>query len=328
MSDSVKVSVVFSFYNEEDVLAELVGRTRRVFREELADVVGDYELVFVNDVSTDGSLALLLELAKGERDLKIVNMSRNFGVSPCVLAGMQFASGDAVIYLDADLQDPPEVIPRLVRCWLDEGVDVVHTQRLSRAGESRVKLALTKMGYAILNKVATIDLQPEVGDFKLLSRRVAKELVKLREKQPFTRGLVRWVGFRQTTVAYRREERFAGCTKFPVTGRRVITNFLDSALISFSDAPLKLSLLLGFVVSFGAFGYLLAVFLMKFLHWSLPGWSAIMATMLLLGGIQLFTMGMLGLYIHAIYLETKNRPNFIVESTHGFAGAGSAVDGE
>lgn len=314
----MKISVVFSFFNEEDVLEELVTRVRRVFREELAQVIDDYEMVFVNDVSTDRSLEILLRLSQGNRDIKIINMSRNFGVSPCVLAGMAHTDGDAVIYMDADLQDPPEVIPRMVKLWLEEGCDVVHTRRLSRAGESKLKMLITKIGYSILAQASNIKLQPEVGDFKLLSRRAVDQLLRLKEKKPFTRGLVNWIGFRQTTVTYHRDERFAGDTKFPVMGWKVISNFLDSALISFSDMPLKLALLVGFLVSFGAFVYLVLIFVMKYLNWSLPGWSAIMATMLMLGGIQLFTLGMLGLYINAIFIETKNRPNYIIESTHGF----------
>jgi dolichol-phosphate mannosyltransferase len=157
-----------------------------------------------------------------------------------------------------------------------------------------------------------------VGDFKLLSRRAVNQLVRFREKKPFTRGLVNWIGFNQTTITYHREERFAGNTKFPIFSWGVISNFLDSALISFSDVPLKISLLVGFLVSFGAFSYLIVILIMKYLNWSLPGWSAIMATMLMLGGIQLFTLGMLGLYINSIFIETKRRPNYIIDSTFGF----------
>ncbi len=319
MIDKRTVSVVISFFNEEEVLEELVSRLRKVFRDDLKDVISNYDLILVNDVSTDRSLEILMKLAQNERDIKIINMSRNFGVSPCVLAGMEYSSGDAVIYMDADLQDPPEVIPEMVKTWLDgEKVEVVHTKRLSRAGESKIKLLITKLGYSILAKVSNIKLQPEVGDFKLLSRRVVNELVRLKEKKPFTRGLVNWIGFNQTTIYYHREERFAGDTKFPVISWKVVNNFLDSALISFSDVPLKLTLLLGFLVAFGSFGYLVIIFVMKYFGWSLPGWSAIMATMLMLGGIQLFTIGMLGLYINAIFLESKNRPNYILESTYGF----------
>lgn len=311
--------MVFSFFNEEDVLEELVSRVRNVFHRELKDRVDSHEMIFVNDRSTDGSLALLQQLANENDDIRIINMSRNFGISPCVFAGFEYSSGDAVIYMDADLQDPPEIIPQMVNLWIDSReTDVIHTKRSSRAGESRIKLLITRIGYAILHKASSITIQPEVGDFKLLSRRAVNQLIRFKEHRPFTRGLVNWIGFNQTTILYNRDKRHAGDTKFPVFSWGVISNFLDSALISFSDAPLKISLLLGFLVSFGAFGYLVIIFIMKYLNWSIPGWSAIMATMLLLGGIQLFTMGMLGLYINAIFIEAKKRPNYIVESTFGF----------
>lgn len=315
----MKISVIFSFFNEEDVLEELVARVRSVFRNDLSERITAHEMIFVNDRSTDGSLALLRNLAEGHNDIRIINMSRNFGISPCVFAGFEHSTGDAVIYMDADLQDPPEVIPQLVNLWFEnQNLDVVHTKRTSRAGESKVKLLITRIGYAILHKVSHIAIQPEVGDFKLLSRRAIKQLIRFKEHRPFTRGLVNWIGFNQTTITYHRDERFAGETKFPVFSWGVISNFLDSALISFSDVPLKISLLVGFLVSFGAFCYLSIIFFMKFMHWSIPGWAAIMATMLMLGGIQLFTLGMLGLYINSIFIESKKRPNYIIESTFGF----------
>ena len=166
------LSVVFSFRNEEEVIPELISRLRKVLgTEKNKSLVKDYELIFVNDASTDHSLEILLAEAQNQKDVKIINMSRIFGVSPCVMAGMQYARGDAVIYMDADLQDPPEFIPKLLRAYREQKVDVVHTVRKSRAGESRLKLLITKLGYFILKKVSSIDIQPQVGDFKLLSRR-------------------------------------------------------------------------------------------------------------------------------------------------------------
>jgi polyisoprenyl-phosphate glycosyltransferase len=207
----------------------------------------------------------------------------------------------------------------MVKQWLaDPSLDVIHTRRLSRAGEPAYKLWLTRLGYFILSKASNVKIQSEVGDFKLLSRRAVDQLVKMKEKRPFMRGMVNWIGFNQRTIDYQREPRFAGKTKFLPYSWAVISNFIDSALISFSDLPLKLSLLLGFLVSFCAFCYLFVVFFEKYIGISLPGWSAIMATMLMLGGVQLMMIGVLGLYINAIYIETKQRPNYIVESTYGF----------
>ena len=318
MNKKPKISVVLSFCNEEENLEELVRRLRNVFRVDLKDVIDNYELIFVSDASTDRSIEILLSLAKGSEDIKLVNMSRNFGVYPCMLAGMKYSSGDAVVYLDSDLQDPPEFITEMVKAWLNEKVDVVHTKRLSRAGESKIKLWITNIGYFILRKVSNIHIEPNVGDFKLVSRRTVNELLKLGEKNPFVRGLVNWIGFKQTTIDYHREARFAGETKHPVYSWKVIKHFLDHALISFSDIPLKVSLFIGFFISFGAFCYLVIVLIMSLLSLPVPGWAAIIATVLILGGIQLFAIGVLGLYINAVFLEAKNRPNYIVDNTYGF----------
>ena len=314
MNKKMLISVVLSFRNEESVIPELISRLEKNL--ELAGV--DYELIFINDDSTDRSREMLTERCKSDRHIKLINMSRNFGIFPCVLAGFEYSSGDAVIYMDADLQDPPEVIPQMIKIWLEEKAEVVHTKRASRAGESKIKLWVTKLGYFILNHVSNVHIEPEVGDFKLLSRRAVKELMKMKEKKPFTRGMISWIGFNQKTLSYQREARFAGATKFPIFSWGVLSNFLDSALISFSDIPLKISLFLGFLVSFGAFCFLILVLTLKVMQVPVSGWTAIMASILVLGGFQLLTIGVLGLYINSIYLETKGRPNYIVESTLGF----------
>ncbi|MEI8064261.1 MAG: glycosyltransferase family 2 protein [Verrucomicrobiota bacterium] len=311
--DNPVISVVLSFFNEEENIPELVRRLRAVLPPDRS------ELIFVNDVSTDRSLELLKELAVGHTDIKIVNTSRNFGASVCVIAGMRHAKGDVVIYMDADLQDPPELIPTLIETWrADLEVEVVYTTRRTRAGESSLKLLLTRLGYRILHTVSDIELVPNSGDFKLLSRRVVNELLKLNEQKPFVRGMITWVGFKQVQVFYDRDARHAGETHYPVLGWRVISNFLDSALISFSDVPLKIALLLGFIVSVGAFIWLIGVFVMRVFGYTVGGWAAIMTTMLVLGGVQLLTIGMLGLYINAIFRETRHRPTYIVKDTFGF----------
>ena len=263
-------------------------------------------------------MEILLSEAKNNNDIKIINMSRNFGVSPCVLAGMQYAKGDALIYMDADLQDPPELIPEMINAYRRQKAEVVHTKRKSREGESRLKLLITKLGYSILKKVSSVNIQAEVGDFKLLSRRAVDYLIQLKEKRPFIRGLINYIGFKQITIEYAREKRFSGETKFPVLSKKVMSNFLNSALISFSDAPLKLISLMGFFVSIATFLILIYVLVQKFLGHNLPGWTAIMVAMLFLGSLELLAIGILGLYINSIFLETKGRFNFIVESTFGF----------
>ncbi|HAO92842.1 MAG: hypothetical protein A2X99_08970 [Deltaproteobacteria bacterium GWB2_55_19] len=312
------ISIVLSFRNEEANIPELVRRLQKALKATGCA----YELIFVNDASTDGSQRLLMELRKNDAAIKIINMSRRFGSTPCVLAGMRLAKGDAVIYMDTDLQDPPELIPELVSKW-KEGADVVYTTRVARDGENPLKMWITKKAYRVLRLFSEIDLPVDSGDFKLLDRRVVKEVLKLKEKDAFMRGLVSWVGFRQVQVFYSREKRFAGDTHYPFFGLGPISAF-TSGLTSFSLAPLSLSLIIGFLVSVGAFMYLVAIIVMKFMDMNLPGWSAIMATMLFLGGTQLFTVGILGIYIGRIYNENKKRPNYIIESTSGFEQAKDA----
>ena len=318
--DAPSLSIVLSFANEEEVLPEAIHRLRFVLGKECErGTISRYEVVFVNDASTDGSLAILLDAARDADDIRVINMSRNFGVTPCVLAGLDYASGDLVVYMDVDLQDPPEVIPEMLQAWRAAGgADVVHTIRRSRSGESWFKLAITRQGYRILKFVSSVPIRVEAGDFKLLSRRVVDELQRLPEKRPFMRGLVAWVGFKQTEICYDRQPRRAGKTKFPVFGAKVIQNFLDSALISFSDIPLQLATLLGLLTSLAAFVFLIDIVVEKFLGRNIPGWSAIMATVLFLGGAQMLFLGIQGRYLAAIFLEAKGRPNYIVESTHGF----------
>ena len=260
-----------------------------------------------------------MELAQGYEDIRVINMSRNFGVSTCVLAGMEMAKGDLIVYMDADLQDPPEVIPQMLAAKsAGQGFDVVHTVRLSRAGEPRIKLLVTRLGYFILKYVSTVDLQIEAGDFKLLSRRAVDQLIQLREKRPFLRGLVCWIGFPQTTIHYHREARGSGRTKFNVFSLQVIRNFFASALISFSDVPLQISSVLGVVVSLGALIYGGIVLMMKLKGVQPPPWSGLTVALMFLSGVQLLTLGLQALYISAIHAECKRRPNYIVESTFGF----------
>ena len=312
-----KVSVVLSFYNEETVIPELLSRMRAVFGSLIETKrIRDYELVFVNDDSTDGSLKCLQkELDRG--DIVVVNMSRNFGVSECVMAGMGYSTGDAVIYMDADLQDPPEVIPMLIEAWqTDEEAEVVYTTRTRRDGEHWLKMFVTKLGYRFINSISEINLQIDSGDFKLLSRRAVDNVLQLKEDKPYMRGLVSWIGFKQVQVLYERLERFDGRknSKMNVFSRKVLYYWLDRALISFSDAPLKVMLLLGFILSITSLLYILVVLAQKALGLSVPGFAAIMSAVLFMGGIQMIMLGFVGLYVGAIFRESKQRPNYIVKS--------------
>ena len=309
------VSVVLSFYNEEAVIPELLSRLRRVFAG-VGDQISGYELIFVNDASTDRSEELLRREMERNGDILLINMSRNFGVSECVYAGLAQSRGDAIVYMDSDLQDPPEVSPTLLERWrTDPDAEVIYTTRRTRAGEHPLKMLLTKLGYRFISRISHTDLPVDSGDFKLLSRRVVDEVLRCEEKLPYMRGLISWVGFKQVPVYYDREPRLDGreSTKFSVLSKRVIYGYLDRALISFSDAPLKLALFAGFFIAGLAAIYLIAVLVQKLFGWHEPGWPAIMATMLLLGGVQLIVLGFIGLYINVIFHEVKKRPNYIVK---------------
>ena len=314
--EAARISVILSFYNESGVIPELLARLRAVFAQAKAAGLADsHELVFVNDNSTDASEALLRqEVAAG--DVVLVNMSRNFGVSECVMAGMAQATGDAVVYLDADLQDPPEVILELLKVWQTEPeVEVVYTTRTRREGEHWLKMLVTKWGYRFINRISEIELPVDSGDFKLLSRRVVDHLSRMREDKPYIRGLVSWIGFKQRQVFYERAERFDGReqTKMPVLSKKVIYYWLDRALISFSDAPLKLILFLGLALSMVSLSYLVVVFLQKLFGLSVPGWAALMSAVLLMGGVQMIMLGFIGLYVGAIFRECKRRPQYLVK---------------
>jgi glycosyltransferase involved in cell wall biosynthesis len=309
------LSVVFSFRNEEEVLPELVRRSEAV----LPETGWDYELIFVNDASNDASLELLLAMRERNRRIKIISMSRTFGVAPCVMAGIRHARGDAVVYMDTDLQDPPELIPLLLQ-KLKEGYDVVHTMRTRRKGENPVKMLVTRLAYRFIHMFSEIDIPENTGDFKLISRRAVDHLVALNEYDPFMRGLVRWVGFRQAFVPYERDARFAGKTKFSLFRSLNPARELIRGVTSFSETPLYLSLFMGFFVSIGAFVYLIKIVVERVMYdIHKPGWPAIMVTILFLGGTILFMIGVLGIYLGKIHSAIKQRPPYIIESTTGFS---------
>jgi dolichol-phosphate mannosyltransferase len=315
------ISIIFSFYNEENVLVELIKRVRTVMKKEKeSKSISGYEMIFVNDASTDNSKAILKNESSTENDLLIADMSRNFGVSECVIVGFKIAKGDAVVYMDCDLQDPPELIPEMVHKWKEDiNVEVVYTTRRKRHGERFAKLALTKFGYRLINSLGDIDLPIDSGDFKLLSRRAVKHILLLKEQKPYLRGMVSWIGFKQAQIFYDRDGRLDGKenTKFPVLSKRVIYGYLDRALISFSDAPLKIMLMIGLFVSIIAIGYIGIVIVQKILGLHDPGWPALMASILLLGGVQLSILGIIGLYIGGIFTNVKGRPLFVINSIIG-----------
>jgi len=315
MTDGLLISVVFSFRNEADVLEELLKRIEAVF--DVLDV--RYELIFVNDASTDDSSEILRIRRQSNPNIKVINMSRRFGFGPSVIAGLDYSRGDAVIYMDTDLQDPPELIPTLVAKW-QEGNDVVHTTRTGRLGESRLKMWVTDRAYRAIDLFSEIRVPKNTGDFKLLSRRAVQAILQVKEVDPFVRGLSLWVGYRQAFVPYERQSRHKGETHFSMlTSANPYAEFIRG-LTAFSSVPLYLALVIGFVVSVGAFSYLGLIVLQRiFFDIHQPGWPALMVTLLFLGGCILFTIGVLGIYIGKIYNEIKGRPRYVIESTEGLS---------
>ncbi len=310
------VSVVFSFRNEESVLPEIVARTVRVFEDTLKGA-REYELIFVNDASTDTSLETLLRMREKNERIKIINMSRRFGVTPCVIAGLYVAKGDVMVYMDSDLQDPPELIPELLTKWRN-GAEVVHTIRTKRRGENPVKMGITAMAYKLINVSADVDFYENAGDFKLLSRNAVKEILQLKEHDPYLRGLSIWIGFKQDKVYYERAARYAGNTKFGLLRSLNPYKEFIRGMSSFSAAPLYLALFVGFLVAVLAFIVLIHVMYSKYMGYNIPGWTAIMAAVLFLGSVTLITIGILGIYMARIYEQIKGRPRYIVSDRIGF----------
>lgn len=324
MPSPFKLSVVVIFLNEEETLPELVRRLRAVMQDQKGKgILSGHELIFVNDASTDRSLQVLKDLDQGHGDIRVINMTRRFGISPSIMAGLNYAEGDAVVFMESDLQDPPEIIPEMIKAWQDEGADVVHTVRLSRQGEPAFKLWITGIGYFILNRFSNIPILKEAGDFKLLSRRAARQMTEFKEQRPFIRGLVCWMGFKQVVVKYHRHPRYKGESKYFVLGNRVIDNFLNSALINFSAMPLQIASWCGVMAILVDLGLVVHVLIQKLTGHAAPGWSAMMIAVLFIGGVQLFCIGLIGLYVNSIHAQVQGRPVYIVESTYGFKPKGA-----
>jgi dolichol-phosphate mannosyltransferase len=308
--------VVFSFRNERENIPTLIRRLDAMF----GALAVEYELLFVNDASTDASLDVLLGERGRNPRVKILNMSRRFGVAECMRAGMAAASGDAVVYMDADLQDPPEVIPQLIERW-QAGADVVHTVRTRRHGESAVKMRLTRFAYRLIQSGSSIELPVDAGDFKLLSRAAVNHLLSLRESDPYIRGLVVWLGFTQAFVPYERDARHAGRTHFPFFSRNPWKTFA-MGLTSFSFLPIYLCVALA--VAGVALAALLGV-------WAMASSSPLIGAMALLAFFWATTVGAIaavGIYVVRIYKDVRGRPQYIVASTVGLPSAAGVAEME
>ncbi|AIQ44913.1 glycosyltransferase [Paenibacillus sp. FSL R7-0273] len=306
MSISVRYSVIIPMYNEEAVIQETYRRIKKV----MGTTGEDYELLFVNDGSTDSCAQMIEEYSYWDESVKLIDLSRNFGHQIAITAGMDYALGDAVIIIDADLQDPPELILKMIEEWKN-GYEVVYAKRIKRNGESLFKRWTASAFYRILRYSTDISIPVDTGDFRLIDRKVCEELKRLPEKNRFVRGLVSWVGFRQKAIEYERDERLAGETKYPL--KRMIKLSLDG-ITSFSYKPLKLAGYLGGLLSASGFLYLMYVlYLALFTDEAVKGWASMIGITLTFNGFVLIMLGILGEYVGRIYDETKGRPLYIVQ---------------
>ncbi len=312
MSGNQLLSVVVPCYNEEEVLHTTHRRLVEVLAR-LEDL--DFEVVYVDDGSRDQTPAILRQLQEEDDRVRVLRFSRNFGHQLAVTAGVDHASGDAVVLIDADLQDPPEVILDMVARWR-EGYHVAYGVRTDRPGESAFKLWTAKAFYRLMNRMSDTVIPLDTGDFRLMDRRVVKALQSMPERDRFVRGMVSWVGFRQIAVPYQRAPRLAGESKYPLYK---MLRFALDGIASFSIAPLKLATWMGFAVSgLALLGIVYALFLRLFTSIWITGWTAIFISVLFMGGIQLISLGIIGEYIGRIYGEVKRRPLYLVNERLGF----------
>jgi polyisoprenyl-phosphate glycosyltransferase len=298
------VSVVAPAYNEDALLDAFYARVCSAL-EGL-----QFELVIVDDGSSDGTPLCLERIADADPRVRVITLSRNFGHQTALTAGLDHARGDAVVMLDCDLQDPPELIPTMLDHWR-AGCDVVYAVRETRAGESHFKLTTARWFYALFGALAQVRLAPNSGDFRLLDRGALDALLSMRERNRFLRGMTVWVGYTQAAVPYQRDPRHAGETKYNFTR---MLRFSADAVLSFSDRPLQLATLLGFLISLLAFIAIPVVVVLRLLGHYLPGFGALTIVVLLLGGIQLIAIGIIGEYVGRIYDEVKGRPLYLVRA--------------
>lgn len=306
------LSIVVPCYNEDVVLRDFHRRTVGIL-EQSPDI--SFEIIYADDGSSDQTPERLRELQATDSRVRVVTLSRNFGHQVAVTAGLEHAGGDAVVVIDADLQDPPEVIPEMVARWRD-GYHVVYGMRAKREGETTFKLWTAKVFYRFINRVSEVEIPLDVGDFRLMDRQVVDVLLTMPERDRFLRGMVSWIGFKQVAVIYDRAARHAGKTKYPLLK---MLRFAVDSVISFSFVPLRLAIWMGFAaIAASVAGIIYALVIRIYTTTWVRGWASIFTAVLFLGGVQLITLGIVGEYVGRIYAEVKLRPLYVVKQRLGF----------
>ncbi len=304
-TDLPVVSIIVPAYNEEAVIPEFHRRVRKA----VESLPYDFRIVFVDDGSTDETAAMISQLHRDDASVELITLSRNFGKEIAMTAGLDLAEGEAVIIIDADLQDPPELIESLIEKWRC-GYDVVYARRLSRDGETFFKKLTARLFYKVVRLVSHVEIPPDTGDFRLLSRRAVDALKELRERHRFMKGLFAWIGYPQVAVSYHRDPRFAGATKWNYWR---LWNFALEGITSFTIAPLKFATYLGVGVAALAFAYGVWMILDTLVRGNpVPGYPSLMVVVLVLGGVQLMALGLIGEYLGRMFDETKQRPLYLV----------------
>lgn len=306
------ITIMIPAYNEEKVLPQLFTRLNDLAKNNPAY---DFEFLFINDGSKDRTMKIIKDEAAQNSQISYINLSRNFGKENAMLAGFDYAKGDALVIIDADLQDPPELIPKMIKFW-EQGYDDVYAKRESRDGESWLKKATSKWFYSVLDKISHIEIQRDTGDFRLLDRRAVEALKTLREANRYTKGMFSWVGFKKKEITYKRDPRAAGETKWNYFK---LLNLAIEGITSFTTSPLRISLWTGLIISISAFAWAAFLIIRKlFFGADMSGYTSLMSAILLLGGVQLVSIGVIGEYIGRIFTETKNRPVYLAQEIKEF----------
>jgi glycosyltransferase involved in cell wall biosynthesis len=305
-----KISILIPAYNEQEVLEHLYQRLGKLAND---NKKYEFEFLFINDGSRDKTLEIIEDYAKIDSRVSFVNLSRNFGKEIAMIAGFDHVTGDATVIIDADLQDPPELIPTMIKYW-EDGFDDVYAKRNSREGETWFKKSSSKWFYKILQKTTNIPIQIDTGDFRLLDRRCIEALQQMRESQRYTKGMFSWIGFNKKEITYDRDPRIAGSSKWNYVK---LFNFAIDGITSFTTAPLRISSFIGFIISIVSFVYIMVIVINTTVSGAnVAGYPSMMAVVLFLGGVQLLSLGVIGEYVGRIFNETKGRPLYFVEEYH------------